>query len=231
MFGFGRRKSHRQLAKAELGESLAHLAQAATHAAGGVGATVGPRLHAARGYVSPRAARVRTTAVNGWASTVTTLTPLALAAMDGARQAGTVAREARSKDMKLIRNKHSSRRRRRWSTMTGLLAAGAVAGLVGTLAMRRRRQQDPWDEYDPAPAPDAAPGDLTSSVDAANASPEPVRSPLAETARDRGPAGGEQLSSATGSITASAKQSASKSSEKTESLLSNATASSRNGHT
>jgi hypothetical protein len=39
--------------------------------------------------------------------------------------------------------------RRRGSMMTGLLAAGAIAGLAGAVALRRRREQQEWAEYDP----------------------------------------------------------------------------------
>ncbi|MFD0785457.1 hypothetical protein ACFQZ8_16230, partial [Micromonospora azadirachtae] len=51
VFGMGRRKSQRQLAKAELNQGISHLVQAATHAARGAGATVGPRVLAARDQV------------------------------------------------------------------------------------------------------------------------------------------------------------------------------------
>ena len=33
--------------------------------------------------------------------------------------------------------------------MTGLLVAGTVAGLAGAVALRRRREQQEWAEYDP----------------------------------------------------------------------------------
>ena len=59
MFGIGRRKTQGQLARAELNQGIGHLRQAATHAAKGAGATVGPRVQAARGAVGPTAIVVR----------------------------------------------------------------------------------------------------------------------------------------------------------------------------
>lgn len=150
MFGIGRRKSQSALVKSELGESLGHLRQAANHAAYGVGATMGPRVQTARGYVAPTAAKVRDTASTGWSSTMTTLAPLAVAAAGGARQAGSAARKAKSKNMMIQNRKKKQAARRRSSMMTGLLAAGAVAGIAGAMAMRRRRDQQQWEEYDPS---------------------------------------------------------------------------------
>jgi hypothetical protein len=143
VFGIGRRKSRGQLAREELNESLNHLVQAATYAANGVGATVGPRVQAARSAVSPTAAAVRGRASSGWDSTMTTFAPLAGAALDGARQAGTVARKVKPKNVRLTKKQKP----RRGGLMTGLLVAGTVAGAAGAVAMRRRRQQQQWDEY------------------------------------------------------------------------------------
>lgn len=147
MFGFGRRKSQGQLAKAELNQSISHLMQAANHAAKGAGATVGPRVQVARGYVAPTAAKVRDRASTGWGTTLTTLAPLAAAARDGAAQAGPLTRKAKSKTMRITGKKKQPRRR--GSMMTGLLAAGAIAGVAGAVALRRRREQQEWAEYDP----------------------------------------------------------------------------------
>ncbi|MEV1158235.1 hypothetical protein AB0J27_22850 [Micromonospora chokoriensis] len=147
VFGFGRRKSQGQLAKAELNQSISHLMQAANHAAKGAGATVGPRVQVARGYVAPTAAKVRDSASTGWGTTLTTLAPLAAAARDGAAQAGPLTRKAKSKTMRITGKKKQPRRR--GSMMTGLLAAGAIAGLAGAVALRRRREQQEWAEYDP----------------------------------------------------------------------------------
>ncbi|MGK5737817.1 hypothetical protein [Micromonospora sp. URMC 103] len=147
VFGMGRRKSQGQLAKAELNQSINHLMQAATYAAKGAGATVGPRVQAARDYVGPTATRMRDRAATGWGTTLTSLAPLAAAARDGAVQAGSMTRKAKSRNMRITGKKKQPRRR--GSMMTGLLAAGAIAGLAGAMAMRRRREQQEWAEYDP----------------------------------------------------------------------------------
>ncbi|MFI6823708.1 hypothetical protein ACIBJE_22620 [Micromonospora sp. NPDC050187] len=146
VFGIGRRKSQAQLAKAELNQGVGHLMQAATYASRGVGHSVGPRVQAARVAVAPTAVRVRDSAARGWGSTVATLAPLAMATR-GAAQAGTIARKAKVKNVRMVKQKKKARRR--GGIMTGLLAAGAVAGVAGAMAMRRRRDQQEWAEYDP----------------------------------------------------------------------------------
>jgi hypothetical protein len=159
VFGIGRRKTQGQLAKVELNQGLGHLRQAATYAAKGAGATVAPRVQAARGAVAPTAVMVRDRASSGFASTVAALAPLALAVRKAQAEAAgkavtnrkaaaakraAVTRKVKAKNMKASR-KNS---RRGGSMMTGLLAAGAVAG-VAAMAMRRRREQQEWAEYDP----------------------------------------------------------------------------------
>ncbi|GAA4453821.1 hypothetical protein GCM10023170_044580 [Phytohabitans houttuyneae] len=154
MLGLARRKTRSQLVKAELGESFDHFMQAATHAAGGVGATMGPK--AADG-----AHRVKESASSGWESTMATLAPLAAAAAEGAREAGRTtkragrkARKAGATKMRAVSPKKESRMsRRRWPMLAGLLAAGAAVGAAGALVMRRRKQQQ-WQEYDPSHAMD-----------------------------------------------------------------------------
>ncbi|MFG1778990.1 hypothetical protein ACGFIR_00335 [Micromonospora sp. NPDC049051] len=160
VFGIGRRKTQGQLAKVELNQGLGHLRQAATYAAKGAGATVAPRVQAARGAVAPTAVMVRDRASSGLASTVAALAPLALAVRKAQAEAAGKAvtgrkavaakqaaatRKVKAKNMKAARKKNS---RRGGSMMTGLLAAGAVAG-VAAMAMRRRREQQEWAEYDP----------------------------------------------------------------------------------
>lgn len=165
MLGMARRKTRSQLVKAELGESFDHFMQAATHAAGGVGATMGPK--AADGMH-----RVRESASHGWESTMATLAPLAAAAAEGAREAGRTtkragrkARRAGATKMRAVSPKKESRMSRsRWPMLAGLLAAGAAVGAAGALVMRRRKQQQ-WQEYDPSHAmePVAADMDETTS--------------------------------------------------------------------
>ncbi|SCL15394.1 hypothetical protein GA0070624_0708 [Micromonospora rhizosphaerae] len=162
MFGIGRRKTQGQLAKAELTQGIGHLRQAATHAAKGAGATAGPRVQAARGAVAPTAVMVRDRASSGLASTVAALAPLALAVRNAqagaagkavAGRKAAVAKQAavnkkmKAKNMKAAKKKQ--KKSRSGGMMAGLLAAGTVAGLAGAMAMRRRREQQEWAEYDP----------------------------------------------------------------------------------
>ncbi|MCI4063262.1 hypothetical protein MRQ36_12045 [Micromonospora sp. R77] len=161
VFGIGRRKTQGQLAKAELNQGIGHLRQAATYAAKGAGATVGPRVQAARGAVAPTAVVVRDRASSGVASTVAAIAPLVLAvrnaqaqtagkALTGRKAAAAkmsaAGKQAKAKNLKAAKKKQ---KKSRGGMMTGLLAAGTVAGLAGAMAMRRRREQQEWAEYDP----------------------------------------------------------------------------------
>ncbi|MEV0722239.1 hypothetical protein AB0I37_05605 [Micromonospora purpureochromogenes] len=148
VFGIGRRKTQGQLAKAELNQGIGHLRQAATYAAKGAGATVGPRAVIARDRAS-----------SGFASTVAALAPLALAVRNAqaqtagkaltGRKAAAAKQTAMSKKAKARNLKAAKKQKKSGSMMTGLLAAGAVAGVAGAMAMRRRREQQEWAEYDP----------------------------------------------------------------------------------
>ncbi|MFJ8581589.1 hypothetical protein [Micromonospora sp. NPDC093277] len=160
MFGIGRRRTQGQLARVELNQGIGHLRQAAAYAAKGAGATVGPRVQAARGAAVPAAIMVRDRASNGLAATVAALAPLVMAMRDaqaeaagkpaGARKAAAkqaaASRKAKARNLKAARKK---RKRNSAGRMVGLLAAGTVAGLAGAMAMRRRREQQEWAEYDP----------------------------------------------------------------------------------
>lgn len=162
MFGIGRRKTQGQLAKVELNQGIGHLRQAASHAAKGAGATVGPRVQAARVAVAPTAVLVRDRASSGVASSAAALAPVLLAMRNARAEAAGKALTGRkaaaakqsamtkkkAKDMKAGKKKQ---RRSRGMT-TGLLIAGTVAGLAGAMAMRRRREQQEWAEYDPTGA-------------------------------------------------------------------------------
>lgn len=167
MFGNGRRKTQSQLAKIELGRSLGHLKRAAGHATNGTGATVGPRVRAARSAVTPTAQVMRDRAASGYVSTMAALAPLAIAVREAqAEAAGRAAAERRAdtgrsttagkkvqakkvqaKKMRATRAKQRSGRGRTAS----LLAASAVVGLIGAMALRRRYEQREWVEYDPVP--------------------------------------------------------------------------------
>ncbi|MFI7437326.1 hypothetical protein [Micromonospora haikouensis] len=192
VFGIVRRKTQGQLARAELNQGIGHLRQAATYAAKGAGATVGPRVQAARGAVAPTALVVRDRASSGLASTVAALAPLALAVRNAqaeaagkavagkkaaaARQAA-VSRKVKAKSMKTKRKQKRSR-----GTMVGLLAAGTVAGLAGAMALRRRREQQEWSEYDPTrtlePARDEVDTLVVETPSASSSAPRPAAQPV-----------------------------------------------------
>ncbi len=144
MFGIGRSKTRSQLVREELEEGLDHLRQAATHAAEGVGATVGPRVHAAREVVTPAARSARNAAAGGIAA----LTPLAVAAAESARQAGKQAgkssRRIKRKNVKALRRAvgREERGMSRNRKLAGLLMIGIAAGAAGGMIMRRRRQRE-----------------------------------------------------------------------------------------
>ena len=158
MFGIGRRKTQGQLARAELNRGVGHLRQAATHAARGAGATVGPRVHAARVAVAPTAVMVRDRASSGLATTAAALAPLALAVRNAqaeaagraatGKKAATAKQAAVTRKVKAKNMKAKKKSRRNGTMMAGLLAAGAVAGLAGAMALRRYREQQVWAEYD-----------------------------------------------------------------------------------
>ncbi|GAA2717881.1 hypothetical protein GCM10010429_41740 [Micromonospora olivasterospora] len=200
MFGIGRRKTRGQLARAELNLGIGHLRQAATYAAKGAGATVGPRVQAARSVVAPTAVMVRDRASNGLASTAAALAPLALAVRNAQAEAAgratagrraaaakqaAVTRKAKARNLKA--GKRKSRRGGRM--MTGLFAAGAVAGLAGAMAMRRRRERQEWTEYDPTVAIEPARDEVDTLV---------VQTPSANGDRPGAPTGSSGSPAASG---------------------------------
>ncbi|GAA5189282.1 hypothetical protein GCM10023322_41820 [Rugosimonospora acidiphila] len=136
--------NHGGMMRAELGEGIDHLRQAATHAAGGVGATVGPRLSSAMDLVGPGTERVRDVASQGWETTVAALAPLMDAARLGAIEAGSQTVRARKM---MGSNKRSRSSGKRTGMLIGLLVLGAAAGAVGAMAVRRRGR-DHWEEYE-----------------------------------------------------------------------------------
>jgi hypothetical protein len=142
---FGRRqvKTHSQLMRDELSEGFGHLWQAAAHAAGGIGATVGPKWDTAKGHLPHQAGSMRDAAAHGWESTVAAFVPLMEAARANAAAATKNAQKARKKAMK----KESGMARKRATILVGLLTAGAAAGAAGALIARRRNRAR-WDEYE-----------------------------------------------------------------------------------
>ncbi|WP_213451156.1 hypothetical protein [Rhizomonospora bruguierae] len=211
----------------ELSVGLDHLMQAATHAAGGVGATMGPRLSAARDRLEPTAERMRYAAGNGWGSTITALAPLAAAAREGAMQTRGRATMAKAKSLKagakgaratgVKRGPGMSRSRR--FMVTGVLAASAAAGTVGAMMMRRRRQQR-WEEYDPNQAMEdntkraqavagSARSTFDSAMDSAASGAQRVAAGV-DRATDKLSSAAEKAAGKAGSATASAREAARK---------------------
>src|SRR5215831_17222674 len=107
----GRRsvKTRQELVRIEFGESRDHLRQAAHHAAGGVGASLGPAYTAAKDKATgsaksmggpgaqkmgaAAAQKVGSMAQQGWTTTVAVLTPLADAAKEGSVRAAVLPSE------------------------------------------------------------------------------------------------------------------------------------------
>ncbi|WP_028192842.1 hypothetical protein [Salinispora pacifica] len=203
MFGNGRRRTQSQLAKIELGRSFGHLKRAAGHATNGTGATVGPRVRAARSVVAPTALVMRDRAASGYVSTVAALTPLAIAVRAaqaeaasraaagrraGAGNSTATSRKVQEKRMRATRAKKRSGRGR----MTGLLAASVVVGLVGAMALRRRYERREWVEYDPVPSLDPMQAEMdmievTTRTPAEQTAPTPTEK-VAPPAAGRAPA-------------------------------------------
>ncbi|WP_018221994.1 hypothetical protein [Salinispora pacifica] len=197
MFGNGRRRTQSQLAKIELGRSFGHLKRAAGHATNGTGATVGPRVRAARSVVAPTALVMRDRAASGYVSTVAALTPLAIAvraaqaeaaSRAGAGNSTATSRKVQEKRMRATRAKKRSGRGR----VTGLLAASVVVGLVGAMALRRRYERREWVEYDPVPSLDPMQAEMdmievTTRTPAEQTAPTPTEK-VAPPAAGRAPA-------------------------------------------
>lgn len=123
----------------ELGESLDHLRMAAAHAADGASGALAPRVDAARKAVQPRLESGMNRAAGG-------MDTVMLMARERSRQAGRKAgkmgRKGKAKMMK-----SESRSSRRWPmAIGGLLVAGVVVGAASSM-LRRRRDQQAWDEY------------------------------------------------------------------------------------
>ncbi|HET8683296.1 MAG TPA: antitoxin [Micromonosporaceae bacterium] len=144
---FRRRRAltHAQLMRRELGEGMDHMRLAAVHAAGGMGAAVSPAMGRVRGAAADAA--------------VAAVAPLATVARDGARQ-------ARKAQMKMMRKQTRTASRSRWPRLAGLLAAGAAVG-AGVAYVRRRRQQQQWEEYDSGAGLTSVPSTTGSMVDSA----------------------------------------------------------------
>ncbi|HEY3008035.1 MAG TPA: hypothetical protein VGJ63_08215 [Micromonosporaceae bacterium] len=234
MLGIGRRKRHAKLARKELNESLDHFMRAATHAAGGMGATVGPKVNAAREYVTPTAGRMRNAASHGWESTVAAFAPVASAARDGARSAGEMAVRAKSRNR---RQQEAEMGRKRRSVWAGMLAAGAAVGAAGALIMRRRKQR--WEEYDPAQALEAMRDDADPMIDSTRESVDRAAdtgasavgkaSTMAESAKDQASSTAGTVKERASSTAETAKRQKDKATDQTEDLISRSTPSRNTG--
>ena len=163
MFGRSHAKTHAELMRSELGDSLDHFMQAATHGAGAVGAVAGPRWESTKSVVGPRVDQVRDVAYTGWDTTRSAVSPLLAAAVAGAteanRQAQKTASQAKKSAMKTKKSAgkkvdklrkeklHKKDTARRNRMVFGLLVVGAAAG-AGAVVVARRRGRARWVEYD-----------------------------------------------------------------------------------
>jgi len=172
-----------------------------------MGATVGPRVSAAREYVAPGVTKVRGMATDRWDATVAAVAPLMIAAREGAKE----ARHAQLQAMKKQQKKSSGR----WTTIAALVAAGAAVGASAAYILRRRRQQ--WAEYDPGKALEPVRDKTKSTVDKAT---ETVDS-AAEKTR-------ETVDKTTSSAQSSAHRAANKVKESTDDLVRKAGSPGRN---
>ena len=178
MFATMRRKRRSTKMKNELGQSVDHFKRAASLAAQETGATVSPKITAARDYVQPAAVKARDAASSGWDSALAALTPLVAAATDTSRQTAQVStkavkankKEARKHAKKIEKraNKALSRKQSgsKASTLAGLALVGAAVGVAAAYVMRRR-QAAQWDEYDPGAPIASTPPPVPGADDAA----------------------------------------------------------------
>src|SRR2546430_17332842 len=113
----------------ELSEGFGHLWQAAAHAAGGIGATVGPKWDSTKGHLPARMGTMRDTATHGLDSTLAALAPLMEAAPTGAATATRKAQKARNKAI----IKQAGMPRKAATTIAGLLHVAGAAGDAGGL--------------------------------------------------------------------------------------------------
>jgi hypothetical protein len=179
VFGRGQAPTRQDLVRAEFGQSVDHFRQAATHAAGGIGASVGPRMGASMdmargtmgsarermgsargrmgstgGYMRPGVMRAQQAASKGWDTTIAVMMPLADAARQGSIRAASmpVAAKAVPIAIKLTPSKKGSAGNgngHRTSAMVSIVAAGAALGATGALVARRRNRSR-WAEYEPS---------------------------------------------------------------------------------
>jgi len=189
VFAMMRRKRRSAMVKQELGQSVDHLKRAATLAAQETGATVGPKIHAARDRVQPAAVKAKDAASSGWETAVATLTPLVVAASENMRAASDNVRQAGQKSVEVSRktakaNKKSAKKNakklekrankalgrkqssHRASRLVGFALVGTAVGAGAAYVLRRRRAAQ-WDEYDPSRPISSTPPPADGADDAA----------------------------------------------------------------
>ncbi|WP_433053888.1 hypothetical protein [Dactylosporangium sp. CS-033363] len=139
-------QSHTRLMQDELGQSLDHLRMAAAHAADGASGALAPRVDAARKAVKPRLDSGMTMAMGGMESVMEMARERSMKAGKQAQKASRKAEKmSRRTKNKLMRNEPKPSRRLPMA-IGGLVVAGAAAG-VAAAYMRRRRNEQAWDEY------------------------------------------------------------------------------------
>lgn len=156
MFATMRRKRRSTKMKNEIGQSVDHFKRAASLAAQETGATVGPKINAARDRVQPAAVKAKDAATSSWDSALAVLTPLVAATTDTATTSKK-ALKANKKDAKKNAKKIEKRTNKaldrkqggnKTSTLAGLALVGAAVGVAAAYVVRRRKAAQ-WDEYDP----------------------------------------------------------------------------------
>jgi hypothetical protein len=141
--------------KNEIGQSVDHFKRAASLAAQETGATVGPKINAARDRVQPTAVKVKDTASSSWDTALAALTPLVTAASQSTttskkalkaskKDAKKHAKKVEKRANKALGREQSSKK----STFAGLALVGVAVGVAAAYVVRRRKTAQ-WDEYDP----------------------------------------------------------------------------------
>lgn len=170
-------QTHSRLMRDEFGESLDHLRMAAAHAADGASGALAPRVDAARKAVKPGLSKAQGAALGG-------MDAVLVIARDRSRQAGKKAERMGRKGKARMMMKNESRSPRRWPmAIGGLLVAGAAVGAASAL-MRRRRNQQSWDEYGSSRTTGDAGSVLDSAKSAMDAGVDKART-MGEAAKDR----------------------------------------------
>jgi len=165
-------QTHTRLMQDELGESLVHLRMAAAHAADGASGALAPRVDAARRAMKPRLEYGMTAARGGMDSMMDM-------ARERSRKAGRSGRKTKAK----IKMKSSSSKRRWPMAVGGMLMAGVAIGAMSAM-MRRRRDQQAWDEYGSTRSTSDTGSMLGAAKNTMDASLEKART-MGEAAKDR----------------------------------------------